>query len=71
MIEKARDEEEQLRRLKKERGSLWASAFAGDKNNECVVCLEKLAEHVILDCMHVCLCDGTFQCRITSSLSLS
>jgi hypothetical protein len=26
------------------------------RNRECVVCLTDVADHVILECMHMCLC---------------
>ncbi len=29
-----------------------------DTPKECVVCLDSVATHVILDCMHLCLCEG-------------
>eukprot|EP00475_Leptophrys_vorax_P044351 TRINITY_DN885_c0_g1_i1.p1 TRINITY_DN885_c0_g1~~TRINITY_DN885_c0_g1_i1.p1 ORF type:complete len:124 (+),score=24.29 TRINITY_DN885_c0_g1_i1:507-878(+) len=29
----------------------------GGKHQECIICLDKMADHVILDCMHLCLCE--------------
>jgi Zinc finger, C3HC4 type (RING finger) len=27
------------------------------RDNECVVCLDKPKDHVIMNCMHLCLCE--------------
>jgi hypothetical protein len=39
---------------------------AGNEHAECIICFEKMADHVILDCMHLCLCeehiDGIKEC---------
>jgi len=64
-MSKARDDEELLRRLKKDTKT---SKFANSVN-ECVVCIEKPAEFVILDCMHVCLCEGC-RCLFSTPNSL-
>jgi hypothetical protein len=33
-----------------------------DRVNECVICFDRPAEYVIMDCMHLCLCDQE-ECR--------
>jgi len=33
------------------------SGEALEKHQECIICLDKMADHVILDCMHLVLCE--------------
>jgi hypothetical protein len=32
--------------------------FKPKGENECIVCLDKIKDHVIFNCMHLCLCEG-------------
>jgi hypothetical protein len=41
----------------KNRGKQEKGEGGGNDHAECIVCFDKMADHVILDCMHICLCE--------------
>jgi len=57
-VQQGRDNEEALRKLKKDHNKKASATQHPAADRECVICLERPADHIILDCMHMALCKG-------------
>jgi len=49
--------EDKLEDMKEANKAAPTAAAATSKNTECVICFDAEATHIVLDCMHICLCE--------------